>query len=83
MKTNPSTQPRTHAWGPIAASSALLASVAVIAAVGFTNLSAAPAQGASGPPQRYAYCTKEWRQNTLPAEMWSIFEDWCEHRPGR
>lgn len=83
MKTNPNTQPRQRVWGPIAASSALLACVAVIAAVGLSNLSAAPAQGASGSPQRHAYCTKEWRQANLPAEMLPIFEDWCEHRPGR
>ena len=83
MKTNSNIHLQRRVWGPVAASTALLASAAVIAAIGLSNLSAAPAQGASGPQQRYSYCTKEWRQNTLPVEMWSIFEDWCEHRPGR
>lgn len=34
------------------------------------------------PAPRYAYCTKAWRQQQLPANMQATFEDWCEHRPG-
>lgn len=35
------------------------------------------------PTPRYAYCTKEWRQQHLPLDLQAQFADWCEQRPGR
>lgn len=65
----------------------LLAWFALVAAalIGMSAIPAAQTAGAAAqatPVPRYAYCSKEWRQQQLPANMQATFEDWCEHRPG-
>lgn len=65
----------------------LFAWMALVAVI-LIGMSAIPAMQSATlaqptPAPRYAYCTKEWREHQLPLDMRAIFEDWCEHRPGR